>query len=438
MNRCLIVLVFFFVITGFMFGRPGETFYDALLILEANNIEDMNTTIKEIEHHNGRIIHRYPPDILIGKFSGDLLSRLTNWHSIKEVITDVTDEAQYSFLSQTGGYALRAWNNNFMGLSNSMGLDEPPGAEVTPLSNCIIMETPVEEVPNLPARSNAPEGAAFEDVSEFLLGSISIAVIFTESDGTTDPSTEDWSTTREVQCVSEIQNGFNWIANQNPDANLSFTYHFYYGRTNPDAQTQWEPIIHSPGFDFNWQNEILAKLGYSGNRLTKHYSFLNDLIESDDTDWGAVIWLVDSYNDDDGRFADGTIAYTGWIGWPYSVMSYKNGPWGISNMDLVTIHEFQHQFYAHDEYIGASWYTNCTARAGYLNVENQNFDNNCLLDETTCTMRSAGFPISSSTTCFYTHGHDGWYDDDSDGIPNILDTNPITNLDPVPPGIIYQ
>jgi hypothetical protein len=132
MNRCLIVLVFFFVITGFMFGRPGETFYDALLILEANNIEDMNTTIKEIEHHNGRIIHRYPPDILIGKFSGDLLSRLTNWHSIKEVITDVTDEAQYSFLSQTGGYALRAWNNNFMGLSNSMGLDEPPGQKLLP------------------------------------------------------------------------------------------------------------------------------------------------------------------------------------------------------------------------------------------------------------------------------------------------------------------
>ena len=82
-----------------------------------------------------------------------------------------------------------------------------------------------------------PYGAGFYDTSEFLLGDISVAVIFVESDGSIDPQTENWSSSRESQCVSEIQNGLNWITNQNPDANLSFTYHYYYGRTNLNAQT---------------------------------------------------------------------------------------------------------------------------------------------------------------------------------------------------------
>ncbi|NIU01955.1 MAG: hypothetical protein GWN01_13895, partial [Nitrosopumilaceae archaeon] len=228
MNRCLVFFTFLFITTGVVFGQQKESFYEALLILETNSIDEMNVTIKEIENRDGRIIHRYPPDILIGKFPGQLLTRLTNSHRIKQVITTVIDESKYTHLSQTGKYALQAWNNNFRGMSKSRGLDEPPKSEATALSNCIIIEKPVEDIPHLPARSNAPNGASFEDVSEFLLGSVSIAVIFTESDGTTDPSTEDWSASREAQCVSEIQNGFNWLANQNPDANLSFTYHFYY------------------------------------------------------------------------------------------------------------------------------------------------------------------------------------------------------------------
>lgn len=243
MNKITIVAGLIFFSTGFVFGQTEENFHNALLILEANSIKEMNVIIEELEQNNGKIIHRYPPEILIGRFPDNLLNRLSNRLDIKEVINGVVDETAYSFLSQTGQYALYAWNNNFMGLSKGRGLDGIPGPDVVPLSNCIIMKNRVEEVKQHPARSNAPFGAGFEDVSEFLLGEISVAIFFPESDGTNDPSTEDWSASREASSVSEIQNGLDWLANENPNANLSFTYHFYYGRTNPDAQTQWEPII---------------------------------------------------------------------------------------------------------------------------------------------------------------------------------------------------
>lgn len=404
--------------------------------MDAANFDEMRTIINYIETNGGRNIHIYSPSVLIAKIPEGLQGKLQQQPLVRNLETTVVDPSLYSNLGTTTVYALEAWNNNFQGLSKSKGLDEYPSPNAAPLVGDAILEK--DEEPPVPIEKK-PYGAGFNDTSEFLLGDISVAVIFVESDGSIDPQTENWSVGREALCVSEIINGLNWVANQNLNANLSFTYHFYYGRTNPNAQTGYEPIEREYIDDDLWQNEIMGKLGYTGGNIFRQRAFINDLIENDDTHWGIVVWVVDSDNDLDGYFAPNPLtgekrfAYAA-IGGPYIVMTYDNDDWGISNMDAVLAHEIQHSFYAMDEYYAQQ--VPCTAHRGYLDVENQNSEYGSCLLNVSCIMRSEY--LSGTQICTYSAGQIGWYDDDSDGIPNILDTNPITNLDPVPPGIIYQ
>ena len=43
------------------------------------------------------------------------------------------------------------------------------------------------------------------DTSEYLIGSVAVGIIFLESNGTIDSSTENWNSAREVQVISEIK-----------------------------------------------------------------------------------------------------------------------------------------------------------------------------------------------------------------------------------------
>jgi len=130
---------------------------------------------------------------------------------------------------------------------------------------------------------------------------------------------------------------------------------------------------------------------------------------NDGNDWGWVIFVVNSYNDADGKFTDGHFAYA-YLGGPFMVMTYDNDGWGIGNMDRVTAHETGHIFYATDEYDGVYQYS------GYLNsqeVENSG----CVMDDNTLAL--------SSGTCKQV----GWRDVDSDGIFDIVDVAPTVTLD---------
>lgn len=429
-NRIFILSIALFFLL-FLSVYSEEKREETLVILDAANFDEMRTIMNYIEVNGGHNIHIYPPSVLVAKIPEGLKGKLQQQQLVRNLETTVVDPSQYSNRGTTTVYALEAWNNNFQGLSKSKGLDEYPSPNAAPLVGDAILEK--DEEPPIRIEKK-PYGAGFYDTSEFLLGAISVAVIFVESDGTIDPQTENWSASRESQCVSEIQNGLNWLANQNQDANLSFTYHYYYGRTNSNAQTGYEPITRYDYEDDLWQNEIMGKFGYSGGNIYSQHDFLNDLIDNDDTHWGVLVWVVDSYEDDDGFFKDSSgFAYAA-VGGPYVVMTYDNDGWFISNMDAVIAHEIQHSFYAMDEYYDAG--VSCDAHRGYLDVENQNSEYGSCLLNVSCIMR--GEYLSGTQICTYSAGQTGWRDDDGDGIPNILDTNPITDLDPIPPGIIYQ
>jgi len=183
--------------------------------------------------------------------------------------------------------------------------------------------------------------------SDFMIGSVVVAVIFPESDGSFDLNSESWSDQRKSQAMAAIMSGLGWWANQNPKAHVSFTY------VSQTVPTKYEPI-RRPYYDESlWIPDIMSKLGFPGNRFSATKNYVNFLRDKYKTDWGYVIFVVDSLNDYNGKFADGFFAYA-YLGGPFMVMTYTNGGYGIANMDVVAAHESGHIFQALDEYAGAS------------------------------------------------------------------------------------
>jgi hypothetical protein len=256
-------------------------------------------------------------------------------------------------------------------------------------------------------------GPGYYDTSEYLIGSVGVGVIFLESNGAIDPSTENWNTTETTNVQTQITQAMNWWMNQNQWASLNYVLDVHTA-----VPTSYEPIIHpsamtNPTYEKLWVCEAMASLGYtSGDWMQRTRDYVNAMRTAKGTDWGLTVFVVDSSNDADGSFSDGYFAYA-YLGGPYIVMTYDNDGWGISRMNQVMAHEFGHIFWATDEYDGITEYS------GYLNAADVE-GSGCLMDNNTLTL-SSGTKLQV-----------GWRDSDGDTIQDIVDTFPETLLNPYP------
>ena len=274
----------------------------------------------------------------------------------------------------------------------------------------------------------APFGATELNTSEFLAGSVSVNIVLVESDGSIDASTENWSSAREGEVVAAIATGLEWIRSQEPQAALRFVYHVYSGRSDTRARTGYEPIRraadpYGTSGEDRFVKDVLTKMGYaSGDRFARSRAWASDTRGADGTDWAVNVFVVDSFADIDGKFADGRFAYC-WIGGPHLVMTYDNQAWGIGRMDMVFRHELLHAFYAFDEYSGSA--CECSAHRGYLDGANTNCAT-CNSAASACVMITNG-----DAMCAATRRHLGWADLDGDGVIDVIGQDPDTFLDTV-------
>ena len=268
--------------------------------------------------------------------------------------------------------------------------------------------------------SLSPE-PGFYETSEYMIGSVAVGVIFLESNGAIDPNKENWAPAEELNVQQEITYALQqWWDSQNLNAGVSFVIDWLTG-----VPTSYEPIIHASGVTDNtyeqlWVNESMAYLGYnSGDWMYRSRSYINALRQSKGTDWAYAIFVIDSTNDKatdpitPGSFSDNYNAYGYWGG-PFSVLTYDNGLWGISRMDQVIAHENGHIFWASDEY------NQIPEWSGYLNAKDT--------EGSGCLMATCAWCLSLGT-----QQQIGWKDTDGDGILDIIDTNPDTNLIPYSP-----
>ncbi|HWR27097.1 MAG TPA: PKD domain-containing protein [Candidatus Thermoplasmatota archaeon] len=285
-----------------------------------------------------------------------------------------------------------------------------PSGEIEVLSNDLLRYIENKESNN--GRLDDPT-PGYYDTSEYLIGSVGIGLIFLESNGAIDPSTENWNTTETNNVQSQITQAISWWINQNQWASLSYVLDVHTA-----VPTSYEPIIHpsamtDPTYEKLWVSEAMASLGYSsGDWMKRTRDYVNAMRTAKGTDWGLTVFLVDSSNDVGGDFSDGYFAYA-YMGGPYIVMTYDNDGWGISAMNQVMAHETGHIFWATDEYDGY------TEFSGYLNAADVE-GSGCLMDTNFLSL-SAGTRLQV-----------GWRDTDLDNILDIIDTNPDTILNPYP------
>jgi hypothetical protein len=213
-----------------------------------------------------------------------------------------------------------------------------------------------------------------------MVGDVWVTVVLLESNGTTDPSTENWTSTQISNVKTRIQQGLTWWQDTyaaaygaTPKNHLTFHPDFTYA--NSPVATQYEPINRPSSDEGKWIDDFLNTVSYNSanSYFTDLRTWDNDQRLAHNTDWAYTVFVVNSAADADGKFTDGAFAYS-YLGGPFNVMTYKNDGWGITKMGQVFAHETGHIFYALDEYAGAG---NYTERSGYYNTQNLNaYDGN--------------------------------------------------------------
>ncbi len=277
------------------------------------------------------------------------------------------------------------------------------------------MEAPVSESPRFSTENITADDLrpGYTESSQFMIGSVAVGIVFPESNGATDPSTEDWTDSEKSQVVSEIASALDWWANREPAAQLSMVYD-----TPHTEATAVEPISRPYSDQSLWIADTLSAMGFSGYNYFDQVRAYNDYLrQTYHTDWAFTIFVVDSSNDSDNRFDDGYFAYA-YLGGPFMVMTYGNNGYGIDNMDAVAAHEMGHIFRALDQYSAAN--VACDAQSGYLQIENQNSQQNCATDVPSI-MRGQISPYANGQIDMYARGQIGWWDSDGNGILDPVD-----------------
>lgn len=283
----------------------------------------------------------------------------------------------------------------------------------------------------------APFGAGDYDTSEYLMGKVTVNIIFVQSDGSLAPRTEtnNWTTAKKNAVVGKVMDAMAWWVARNSAANLSFVYNNVtvttgYEPINCNVAWDSEPATACPNGEEDWIAQVLGKLGYSETGYSDrvfHYNRDKRALYS--ADWSFTIFMVDSEVDSDGRFPDAFFAYA-YIGGPFMVMTYDNDGYGIGQLDAVAAHETGHIFYALDEYAESG----CTTlqRAGYLDGPNTNCENGGT--SFSCIMRGDVPPYYTPAVCPHTARVLGWSDDNpTNGILDIIDLPPATALNAFAP-----
>ncbi|MCB0163768.1 MAG: hypothetical protein KDI79_06055 [Anaerolineae bacterium] len=388
-----------------------------VIMATGSNAEQFSQVQSFIETQAGQATHVFPGQAIIAKVQADLIQTLETLPGVAQVFRTPVNLATVDIYGGKVRQIASVWNS----------IIAPPDA--TSVASQSVADHFSEEehafiAPDLPPTGDKSLAAAnsvtpgYYQTSEFMAGTVTVGIVLVESNGGTDPSSEDWTADEKQLVFNEIVNAMNWWAELEPRANLSFVYDDHF--TNP-LPTTIEPITRPYADQQYWIKDAMGALGYSSSSyFNRVRDYNNDLRATYNTDWAFTIFVVDSSTDSDNRFSDGYFAYA-YLGGPFMVMTYGNNGYGPYYMDAVAAHEMGHIFHALDQYSGAL--QACDRKSGYLNVENQNSQYGTCAINTGSIMRGQTSPFNAKQIDAYAAGQIGWRDSDNDNIFDPLDTD---------------
>ncbi|MFN3153338.1 dockerin type I domain-containing protein [Bremerella sp.] len=279
----------------------------------------------------------------------------------------------------------------------------------------------IERLESRLALSSVPLNAQPLDTGEFMLGDVSVTVVFFESDGSVDPNTENWNTTHANEVKQRIEEGLQWwvdtLALQSSVHELNFEIDYTYA-DNP-IQIGIEPITRVATDLDIWVGEFLDHVGAERSEAIDNdvRLFNHSQRVANETDWAFTIFVINAQNDANGLFAPGSV----------------QGAFSIAGGSFIALpsrrpastlaHEVSHQFWAMDEYAGSGHYDDTR---GYYNTQNTNaVDGNPAPGTIETSLLGHSAPLVeaynahiSSTESFESIG---WKDSDGDGIFDVFD-----------------
>lgn len=403
-----------------------------MILLATPTMDAFEAAAEAVRAEGGRVTFSYRPAMLVAFLPEEEAARLASRPEVLRVAREPVDAATLGALTRDQEAALAIWNGHFMGGRVREALVVPEG--VAPPGRGYSCGVPVPA-----ALDKKGYGAGPLSTSEYMLldgaGSqhreFLVIVVFPESNGAIDASAENWTVADMQSALVDISAGLDWWVARYAPARMSVSLASTWAVSTP-----WEPIKHPHTFESVWVDDLMDTLGYGGaSHYAKVRSFDNSYITGTYDAWMNTIFMVNSKNDADGRFAD-SVLYGGdvtkyWFDWsyfggPFLVMTWDNGPWGNANTDYLCAHESGHTFYALDEYAAS----NCTdsETSGYLNVPNGNCENGGGTS-VECVMRNNNrSEFTNGSVCSFSRNAIGWRDTDADSIPDILDHPPLLTL----------
>lgn len=367
----------------------------------------------------GQVTHIFPNQALIARLPAPALTEIAALPAVAAVRTGRVELAEMDPFGPNARRLAGVWNSLISPQTDLIAAAQLDARHPEQHPDLLI-------APDRPAGGLAIAGSSgrpgYYDTSTFMAGSVAVGIVLLESNGTVEASSEDWTTDEKQLVLNEIVNALNWWTNLKPEAGLTFVYDDHASSPLP---TGVEPIRHS-SFDYTygewrWIGDAMNALGYSSySYFTQVRSYNDALRKTYNTDWAFTIFVVDSSNDADNKFADGYFAYA-YLGGPFMVMTSGNNGYGPYNMDAVAAHEMGHIFNALDQYYSAA--QSCTKKAGYLQIENQNSQYGGCSSNVTSIMRGQIYPYTTKAIDRYAAGQIGWRDSDGDGIIDPLDVS---------------
>lgn len=297
----------------------------------------------------------------------------------------------------------------------------PPIADPEPPAHDALTPPPA----SASSRSAIAGSASDLPPSAFLAGNIAVRLVFVESDGSKEPSTENWTAEQRAGIERQVRAALDWWEARVPNAHASFTL------VSQTAATGYEPIGHGLAEEHLWASDALSALGFSSSDHFEQAYAADTAIRSQlHTDWATTIFAINSANDPDGRFSDNYFAYA-YVGGPFMVFTSDSSSYGFERLPVVISHELGHIFGALDQYESAN--VPCTTRGGYLGVASTNSQyNHCGTSETSIMLDPVNaYPIGAIDSAAL--GQVGYRDSDGDGIPDPLDTQPTLSASILPP-----
>lgn len=232
-----------------------------------------------------------------------------------------------------------------------------------------------------------------------MTGTVTVALVFVESNGGIDPDVYTWTDADEAATVAGAAAGLAWWAEQamNRGVELSFRV-VVIPHTDARAQQGYEPILHSSTEESIWIRAIMENMGFAGSPYAAVAAFNTALRVRHHSDRAYTAFF--SYNPAPApsQFVNGYAAWA-FLGGPYTSLLFRSFGWSTKQ---VFTHETGHIFRACDEYYseGYGGCRNCGPCAQGSENGNCQF---CNPESVPCMMR-----LNESEVCSFTAQQLGW------------------------------